>query len=320
MQYIFRKTNQLSKSEKIQFSKLRSTVFATHMTETDFERKYTQTQFGYSYHGLVMVDGRIVGAYNAIPCPYIYFGRQVMFCLSVDAMIHTGHRSDPFSLLNAAVLLREPMVQDGISLIFGFPNDNLYEYLRRVLRWRDIGELDFYLLPRNIGGIFPKLKWLDTLCCAYASVLIHLPSWRLRNVSAPHIEKIADDTFKQRRYDSGHRTIGLENGAEVTYKVVTKESGLKALYVIDVNPLTAVAFDQAIRHVYGESGEDIDIVIFRGRLPFRPAGTIRLPRPFLGRYACRTRVCGRILDHQIVDDRIFNIDNWNINLSNNDVP
>lgn len=83
IQYVFKKTNQFTEIEKSQFVRLRSTIFPAPITETEFDKKYTQTQSGYSYHGLMIADEGIVGAYNAIPCPYNYFGKPVMFCLSV---------------------------------------------------------------------------------------------------------------------------------------------------------------------------------------------------------------------------------------------
>ena len=36
---------------------------------------------------------------------------------------------------------------------------------------------------------------------------------------------IADDTFRRRRYDSSHQTIKLDDGSEVVYKIINKESG-----------------------------------------------------------------------------------------------
>lgn len=235
-------------------------------------------------------------------------------------MIHTRYRDKPFSLLKIANIVGEHMLRDGICFIFGFPNDNIHDYVCRVFGWRDIGELDFYLLARNIGGVLPKLKWLNLISRALAGVLTHLPSWRLRRVNPTNIEKITDETYKERRYGSSHLTIGLDNSAEVTYRIITKENGLKALYIIDVNPLTAAAFDRAVKYVYRNSGKDAEVIIFRGRLPFRPATMIRFPESLLRKYIARQRICGKILDPKIIDDRVFDIDNWNINLSNNDVP
>ena len=320
VRYIFKRTNQLSRIEKNQYLKLKSTISPTTMTAMQFDKRYSQTPFGYSYHSFMMDDDSIVGAYNTVPYSYNYFGKRVMFCLSVDAMIHPEYRKNPFGLLKTANLVVDAMKQDGICFIFGFPNAKVYEYTRKVLKWRDIGELDIYMLPRNISGVFPKLTWLNMMSRAFANTVAHLPSWRRQDVHDFNIEKTTNDIFRKCRYDSSHRTIEFDRDSEVVYKILTKESGVKVLYVIDVHPLNAATFDRAIRHVYKKSGKNADLIIFTGKLPFKSNNIIRLPSSLQRRYASRAYLCGKILDNQTIDDRIFDMCNWNINLSNSDVP
>lgn len=318
--FVFKRTNQLSEAEKTQFLELKSAVSPTAMTMTQFDHKYLHTQFGYSYHGLMIAGDAIVGTYNAIPFYYTYFGKRVKFCLSVDTMIHAQHRSNPFGLLKTANVVADAMKQDGICFIFGFPNDNAYEYTHRVLQWKDIGELDIYVLPRSLGGFMPKLRCFNMISRAFAHLLVALPSRRQQAACAFGVEKIPDDVFTKWRYDSSYQTIQLDGGIEAVYKILPKESGAKVLYVIDVHPLTTAAFDRTIKHVYEEAAQDMDLMIFTGKLPFKPTKLVRLPRSLFKRYVSHAYLCGRILDHGLVDDRIFNIDNWNVNFSNNDVP
>ena len=131
---------------------------------------------------------------------------------------------------------------------------------------------------------------------------------------------IANDTFRIRRYDSSHQTIKLDDGSEVVYKIINKESGARTLQVIDVCPLTAATFDRAIKSVHRMLGDSVDLLAFVGRLPFRPINMIRIPKVLLRSRAKHAYVCGKILNHQIIDERIFDLSNWDLNYSDNDMP
>ncbi len=270
IEYVLKSTSELSKDEKRQFIGLGSSIFSGGMTLSQFDRKYTQTPLGYSYHSLMMVHDSIVGACNMIPCCYNYFGKRVMFCLSTDTMIHKEHRSNYFGLLNATNLVMNAMRQDGISFTFGFPNNKSRDIICKMLRWRDIGELDLYILPRKIGSVCGKLKCLNMMSHGLTDLLVRMPSLRRRNECSFNIEKIPDDVFRRRRYDSNHRMTRLDDGSEVVYKIVEKEYGAKALQIIDVCPLTVVTFAGAIKSIHRTLGDSVDLFVFVGRLPSGP--------------------------------------------------
>ena len=75
-------------------------------------------------------------------------------------------------------------------------------------------------------------------------------------------------------------------------------------------------FIEAVRKAYRQSARSADIVLYVGKLPFVPQFLFRLPTSKRPR---RVRMCGRVLLPNTVDDRVFEIANWNINLSNFDV-
>jgi len=320
IEHILKRTSQLTEIEKSQFIELRSKTFSGTMTAVQFDTKYTQTPIGYSYHGLMIADDSIVGACNMIPCSYNYFGRRVMFCLSVDTMIHEQYRGNYFGLLKTTNLVINAMRQDGISFTFGFPNNKSHGIMRRMLRWRDIGELDLYVLPLKIGSVYRKLKCLNMMSHALTAMLVRVPSLGRADVCSFNIEKVTDDTFRRRRYDSSHQAIKLDDGSEVVYKIINKESGARTLQLIDVCPLTAATFDRGVKSVHRMLGDSVDLLAFVGRLPFRPINMIRIPKALPRSRAKRAYVCGKILNHQIIDDRVFDLSNWNLNYSDNDMP
>lgn len=315
-QYIFKKTNQLSIAEKEQHLELFSRVFAKKMSKEQFDRKYLYTPTVYSYHGLMNIDGLIVGAYNAIPYLYMYFGQKLMFSLSVDMMIDKQHRPGPFNLHKMANLVYDAMKKDGIAFLLGFPNDQAYDLNKKVLGYRDIGELDYYVLPLNIGAVIPKLKCLDFLSRSFARILMGLPRCRHKTQYEYCIEKVGGKAFDRHRYDASYGAVDLQQGGKCVYKIYTEPPGIKTLYVIDVYPLNRVCFDEAIARVYAECGRSIDMILYVGALPFRSRRLRRLPE---SRKPRRIRMCGKVLDPAVVDDRVFQVENWNVNISNFDV-
>ena len=315
-EYIFKKTNQLSTHEEDGFVQLFSRVFRKQMSFHQFHRKYRVTPFGYSYHGLMLANDKIVGAYNIIPYIYRFFGRDAKFGLSVDTMIDEQYRGGPFNLLRMANLVMEAIRQDEVSFAFGFPNDNVYEFTTKVLKWRDIGELDYYVLPLNIGAVIPKLKCLDFLSRSFARILIGLPRCRHKTQHEYCIEKVGGKAFDEHRYDSGYSMVDLGHRGRCVYKIYMEDQSIRTLYMTDVYPLTATFFDKAVEQVYAESRRLVDMILYVGTLPFRPARLVKLPD---SRKPRRIRMCGKILNGEIVDDRIFQLESWNANISNFDV-
>lgn len=318
--FILKKSNQLSAAEKEQYLELFFRVFRKRMSNDQFDRKYLHTPTGYSYHGLTVIDGNIVGAYTAIPYLYKYFDQKLMFALSVDTMIDEQHRGGPFNLQKMATLVYDAMKEDGIAFILGFPNDKAYDVTKKVLKWKDIGELDYYVLPRNIGAIIPKMSFLNLFSRLFSKMKIALPrspeGSESQSASGYNIQKIAGEEFNKHRYDGGYRTIKLGREAKCVYRTYVEDKRVSTVYIIDVNPLTANVFNKAIKQVYSVKAKSIDLIMYIGKLPFLPSCLVKLPESKKPR---KIRMARKILLPEGVDDRIFTIDNWNVNLSNFDV-
>ena len=314
--FVLKKTCQLSTRERNDLRTLFLDLFGKDLSEEHFNRKYLCTPPGYSYHGLMIVDGSIVGGYNVIPYEYNCFGRRVLFGLSVDTMIAKGRRGDPFSLSKMAAIVYEAMRNDGVGFVFGFPNEMAYGYVTRVLKWKDIGELDFYMLPRNVGAFMPRLTPLNGLSRVMAATFLHLP-WRCGTTNGHcRIEKVQGSPFERHRYNGEYDTVAIGDGGKCVYRLYVEEDGIRVLYIIDIHPLRPEFFIEAVRKAYRQSARSADIVLYVGKLPFVPRFLFRLPASKRPR---RVRMCGKILLPDAVDDRVFDIANWNVNLSNFDV-
>lgn len=315
---IFRKTTDLTVQEKQQFRDLFLRVFGKEMNEKLFERKFLCTPKGYSYHGLMLCEGAIVGAFNAIPYLYSYFGQELTFGLSVDTMISADHRGGG-RLLKMANLVYEQLASDGVAFIFGFPNEYFYAHEKRILGTRDIGELDYYILPRNIGAIIPKLRLLNCISRSCSRIVTCIP-----RMSRPtrdtrdkcNIVKVAGTEFDRHRYDESYGRIPLGQGATCTYKTYEEEGAIRTLYIIDVQPLNQATLGKALRQVYRTAADSVDVVMYVGKLPFRPAGLLKVPD---SKKPQRIGMTGKILLSEIVNESVFDLENWSVNISNIDV-
>jgi hypothetical protein len=311
---IFRKSNQLSIAEIQQFRDLFFRVFEKKMDERLFERKYLYTPKGYSCHGLMLHEGAIVGIFNAIPYRYTYFGRERMFALSVDTMIAPEYRGGGH-LVKMADLVCGALISDGISFIFGFPNEYFYRHEKRVLGTRDIGELDYYVLPINIGVVIPKLKLLNCFSRGYSRIMTILSKIPREVDQKYNIAKTVDEKFERHRYDASYNRIALGDGGVCIYKIY-EEDKIRTLYIIDIFPLTPAFFAKAVKQIYKNAAGSIDIIIYVGKLPFRPVGLLKVPD---SKKPQRIRITGKILIPELVDDSVFAIENWSLNISNFDV-
>jgi len=312
---VFKTTDQLMKSEQEQMRDLFLRIFNKKMTKDTFERKFFYTPMGCSYHGLMLHEEVVVGAFSAVPGRYRFFGEERIFSLSVDTMIDSKYRGAGH-LVKMANVVHQGLISDGIPFIFGFPNEHFYAVQKRFLKYEDIGELDYYVLPLNIGSVIQKLKSLNGLSrsfCRFATRFCMIPG---DSEARYDIAKVVDKQFERHRYNGGYSRINLGEGAECIYKIYEEEGVIRTLYIIDVVPLMPASLAKAVKQICRTAVSSVDIIIYVGKLPSRPAGLWKVPDSMKPR---RIRMTGKILIPDVMDSSVFNINNWNVNISDFDV-
>ena len=310
---MIKKTFNLSETEQVEICNLFENVFNKQMSIEEFKNKFELNIMGYSYHSLLFnEENEIVGCYSCIPYMYNYYGKKLLFGLSVDTMIQEKYRGSPFTLKKLANTVYDEMKKDGISFVFGFPNDNVYLVRKKILKWKDMGELKYYILPINIGAIKSKLKGLNFLSKIYANSINKLVNSDFSTEKVTYeIEKSNINLF---RYDDTYTLIEFRNGY-MSYKLYN-EDGVQTAYLIDVYPLSKKNIETAVKRIYEKEVGCIDLIIYVGNLDFKPKNLIEVPK----KYEPKTvHMSGIILDNTKVDIRVFDINNWNVNLSNYDV-
>lgn len=318
MNIIVKKTGELSINEQSQIASLFNQVFSKNESAADFFGKYYWTNPEGSYHSLMMVNDNVVGCYSVIPYKYKFFDSNVIFGLSVDTMIDKDYRGSPFNLKKMATAIYDRLIIDGVPFVFGFPNENVYLVRKKILKWADIGSLDFYVLPIRVGqlkGCLTSANWASRLLAYLLVRYTQLTSTRMATRPSCKIQ-MGDanaEYFISNRYSRDYKVVKDEAGYFV-YRV-TSENNAQVAYIVDVQPLGQDRFEQAVSAIY-ENEIHIDAIMYVGKLPFRVRNLIKVPT----KYAPKAiRMSGRILDGSKVDERVLVMSNWQVGLANFDV-
>ena len=114
-----------------------------------WEWKYQQNPDGKAITWFAEVGDRLVGQYTINPVNIKCGGEIVRGAQSVDTMTHPDYRRQKiFETLAQKVY--EDAEKDGISLVFGFPNNLSYPGFVEKLGWRDIAAHHAMVRPLNI--------------------------------------------------------------------------------------------------------------------------------------------------------------------------
>jgi len=318
MNIIVKKTYELTVNEQLQIATLFNRVFSKNESVAEFFNKYYWTTSEGSYHSLMKVDDNIVGCYSVIPYKYKFFNNDVTFGLSVDTMIDEKFRGSPFNFKKMAISIYERLLIDGVSFVFGFPNEKVYLVRKKVLKWVDVGSLDYYVLPIRVGQLKATLKFgswasriLSCLLVGYAQL-----NWINAVTQSNHkIQMSGTDLeyFISNRYAKNYQLIKDETGY-AAYRT-SFENNTHVAYIVDIQPLEQDRFERTVNAIYN-SERHVDAIIFVGKLPFRVRNLIKIPEKYAPK---KVRMSGMILDRSKVDERLFDIANWQVGLANFDV-
>tara|TARA_B100000795_G_scaffold118623_1_gene88290 strand:- start:494 stop:1435 length:942 start_codon:yes stop_codon:yes gene_type:complete len=305
MNFIVRKTNEMSRVEKEKICDLFFEVFAIQKTLKDFINQFENTDLGCSYFCLAYDKDKIVGSYAAIPEFYSYFGKNVIFAQSVDTMIKPDYQGNPFTLKKMTNLLYTELTKQNVSFVYGFPNDNIYLIRERVLKWKNIYNLDIYLIPLNLSFISKNLKIFDYILKKIV-LLINIFAANSKKLEIPiHRNIIKKNTvFKSKK--NKFKAIST-SGVQFNYSV-KKVKNARVAILSNIRPLTKINFEKVVKEM--TKFDEVDMISYIGHLNFKPINLFKL---YKKNQPKNIRLSGKILREEVVDDRIFDINNWQIN-------
>jgi hypothetical protein len=317
MEFIVKKTTELTDVEQAVILSLFNTIFNKDRPLEHFRNQFVNNPLGYSYHSLMVDSGRIAGCDSYIPSYYTVDGKRVLFANSVDTIVDKPYR-DFFNLHDMVSAVHRYMKDEGVACVYGFPNDQAYPVFVKSKLMKDIGSLATYCLPYRIGGIKRQFEGLNWLSICFVRMYVFL-TFLVSSNKIHHftIEKEAD-TYNATRYKrlDGNYTIAYYRGSGFVYKLMELE-GIRSAFLIDVFDKSAANFNKAVQYIIKNHHKEFDILLYAGLLPFKFHGLIQLPWKLSPK---QFHFTGEILRKDKIDnDLFFNINNWDVNLSNYDL-
>lgn len=317
VEIIVKKTIELSLEEKKKLIVLFNFIFDKARSIVDFDNQYLNNSKGYSYHVCLIDNGEIVGSLSSIPNDYIINGVKLVFVINVDAMILKKYR-DFFYYYDMYMAIDEFAIKDGAVLSYSFPNDDSNPLVLKAKIQYTIGKLKTYCIPYRIGGIKSKLRFLNFVSISFSWVWIYVISIiSNKNEASFSIEKEIE-SFNESRYKrmDANYSVVRENKLWFVYKLINYE-GIRTVFLIDVAVKSANNFNKAIRFIFRKHHSEFDILLYVGHLPFGRTGLIRVPPKYEPK---NFNFAAKIFDKSKCNKSdIFNINNWDVNLSNTDL-
>lgn len=317
MEYICKKTSELTEDELRQIADMFSRIMDRD-ADADFMRsQYQNNPFGYSYHSLAIEDGRVVGLSSYVPAWFWYYGQKVVFVCGGDTMIEKEYR-DGFVFYDVIKNAHKFLKENGVVMNYGYPNDKSCPVLLKVKLTKYIGKMHTYMLPYRIGGIKHGLSfvnWLSMFGCRFWVACSGLFASKKAHLFEIHKDEESYNPSRYQRFGGDYGYAKLKNG-EFYYKVKEHE-GVRTAFILDVTPKSSRNYVDAVKYLLKHHSKEFDLVLYPGELPFGVTGMIRLPRKVEPK---NFNVTGNILDKKVLDtEKIYDISHWDTNLSNYDL-
>lgn len=134
--------------DKIQL--LYSTAFNQKESLQYIENKYDTSMFGLRDVGFLALtaDGSPAAYYGVFPLRLCYRGSELSGAQSGDTMTSPAHQKKGLftQLAKASYQLAE---ENGVKIVFGFPNENSYPGFKNKLAWQFTGRMNNYVIINN---------------------------------------------------------------------------------------------------------------------------------------------------------------------------
>ncbi|MDR0604666.1 MAG: hypothetical protein LBG80_10225 [Bacteroidales bacterium] len=293
-----------------------NTVFNKQLDEEHFKNKYLKTALKFSVHGFLLHKNHIVGMFSIIPRFYNFKGAEKLIGLGCDAFILQNHRKDDFFLQEMAEAAYEICKKHSINYLISIPNPNAYPYWKTYGNWKDIAQLDYYILPYKISKILKTGgKLFDCMSMLFFKTVVY--SSRLLLSKSQHYQdkKISlkrDAGFINQRYNDDYK---IYKTCETGYFVVKeyKEEDIKTVYIIDCYPLSRFMLTKALGQIIKDF--EFDVILFIGKTDnSAPFYFVKVPKSKTPRVQPFT---GYLLTDELEED-FLSISSWDISLANFD--
>jgi hypothetical protein len=166
-----------------------------------------------------------------------------------------------------------------------------------------------------LGTIIKKWQFLNVFSNLFCRFLVLFSSFFYRK-SIPaenNISLLRVNTYFSERYPSDYNIRCNSDESGFVYRIYDEE-GIKTAYIIDCFPLTKNLITKTVNQIIKETGKEIDLIMYIGKIEQLPLCLLKVPtnkeprkQPFIGLCLDKTN-----------DKAFYDIANWNIGLANFD--
>jgi len=321
MEIVLKTSSELSQPDWESYVLGFNEVFNKTETIENFQHKYLNTIDNHSYHALLTNNNNIVGGCTVIPYQYNIGEITERIGLAVDVFIREEFRTDPMALYRMYKKLKKELINRGIILVVAVPNDVSYPYWKNIVKWKDVGLLQYWTLPVKAGNVLKRPATFINFFSGLFSKFLLFISYFTNSSGKDFPIKIdrSNRIIEKQRYTSNHKII-RDSKTFFSYRVVNEE-GLNACYLIDFynnanHKKDSKTLHKALKYIL--KNEQTDIIIFVGKLNLFQYLLFKVPYKFEPKHLYFT--ADILIPEKIADaEFIYNIKNWDFGLFNYDV-
>lgn len=257
-------------------------VFEKKFDLKHFRNKYNSHKKN-SYHSfLIANETDVVGAVSIIPMEYNMGGVKRNVGLVVDLFVLSEYRNDHLVILKLYLELKKLITKSEISIIVAVPNINSIGYFTNILKFKNIGNLNYWILPVNLGNIkFNKNKLINFLSnlISQINLALNYPLSILVNSSRNKFKISLDlnSNFIKNRFTGPYKIYNKNN--YMIYYRIDIEDGVNVAYLIYFkyrNKTNYISLWHAVNFI--KKNEEIDLILYVGPLPFFQLLLYKVPK------------------------------------------
>lgn len=281
-----------------------------------------RNKLGYGYHAIALTDDGELAGYNVFSPTFYKDG--LMAVVSGSTYVRPKFRSHEMLFMNMVQVLRKAVKDDGYKIEIGVPNHNSEKFALRILKFKPVAELNYYMIPLNVSRTLnkPFLRMFDGIIHSISRIHIKL-NWiysRLCNTKERQViyELDCDDNYWGKRFGGKCYASHIE-GKYKAYWLKYNENGANAAYLMDFREegkRTYKALYFAVKAIAEDKG--VDAILFVGFLWLKQSLLFKVPKRFVPKRLPLTYYVLNKEDRGLYAD-MADKHNWNFSLMNFDV-
>lgn len=315
MEFLFKKTLELTEKELYEIKCLFEKVFEKERSLDYHMAQFINNPLGYSFHSIIKDKDKIIGINTFVPSYFLLKDKKMLFVTSIDTMIEKKYR-DFFSYYEMITLAIKNLKKEGVKFSYGYPNEISYPIGIKAKLAKDIGKMNLYCLPIHISGVKKCPKFLNFFSETISKLYVVLSGLFASSKEDQYLIKKDEESYNKTRYKRSDGKYGIKKIDDfILYYKVKEHDNIKTAFIIDITKKSPKSFNKSIKFLIREHRKEFDLILYPGYLNFKNTSMFKLPHRFSPKNFYFT---GTDISKDLPIE-IWNIKNWDTNLSNYDL-